>query len=144
MSSNKKFELSDIQIKFGGKYPPKDKKAIDLFKRAYKGDLLVRIAMIKIEGIKPFSDYIPKIKPAIVRKFQAQDKKGLPPPIHVYPENGKFVMSDDWNNYHLYLITGHRRIPCIVLGEAEGEYVTSKSEPFKLPPLTTEIIEEAN
>lgn len=142
--SVKKWTISDIKVKFGGKYPPKDEKAIELFKRAYDSELLVCIAMIKIEGIKPFSDYIPKIKGAIVRKFQVKDKEGFPPPIYVYPENGKFIMSDDWCIYHLYLITGHRKIPCIVLGDAEGEYVTAKSEPFHIPPPAFEMIEEVN
>ena len=52
------------------------------------------------------------------------------------------MMSDDYSNYHLYLITGRREVLCVVLGEADSEYVIEKSEPFKLPLPTIEIIKD--
>lgn len=136
--------IFDIKVKFGGKHAPKDDKAIELFKQAYKGEIKCYVAMIKVEGIKTFSNHIPKIKVGVVRRFQQKDLEGMPPPIHVYPQNGKFIMSDDYEKYHLYIITGHRKIPCIVLGEAEGEYILAKSEPFQLQPPPVEFLKEEN
>lgn len=135
-----KIKLSDIRYKFGKGNEPKDEKLLELLGSAYKGDLLCRVALIKIEGIKTFSDFIPKISAAYVRRFQEITKKGDLPQIYVYPEDGKFVMSDDYRTYHLYLITGHKKIMCVVLGEAEGNYVIEKSEPFRLPPPSIEVI----
>lgn len=53
-----KIDSSKIKADFSESYP-EDKKLTALFTDAYSGELLVRMTVIKTEGIKPFSKYIP-------------------------------------------------------------------------------------
>lgn len=129
----KTVKVSDIKVEFGGEHEPKDEKMIDLLKEAYTGKLLVRTAMIKIEGIKPFSDFKPKISAEFRNYFEDLEKQGTPPPLYVYPKDDFFIMSDDYNSYFLFLEKNHPKLVCLVLGEAEGPFVLEKSEPFQLP-----------
>ena len=133
----KTIKISDIQVKFGGTNEPKDQKIIDLFKDAYSGKLLVTVAMIKIEGIKPFSDFKPKISEGFRSHFEDLEKQDTPPQLHVYPKDGVFIMSDDYNAFYLYLEKNYSKVICLVLGEAEGEFVLEKSEPFQMPAPTS-------
>lgn len=134
----KTINISDIKAEFGGDKAPKDEKAIELFKKAYSGELMCHVALIKAQGIKPFSDFKPKTPEDFTKLLEKglQDKK--PIPIYVYQEDYMFVMSDDYNAYYYYLEKGLDKILCITLGEPTGPYVVEKSEPFKLPPLTAE------
>lgn len=129
----KTVKISDINSKFGGNSAPKDEKMIELLKEAYSGKLLAQVAMIKIEGIKPFSDFKPQISNEFRSYFEELEKQGNPPPLYVYPKDGYFVMSDDYNGYHLYMEKNYQKIVCVVLGDADGSLVLEKSEPFQLP-----------
>ena len=88
-------------------------------------------AIIKTEGIKPFSNYKPKISSDFKMYFEQQIKVKKPPSILVYPKSDKFIMSDDYNSFYSYLDQGYREILCMVLGDPKGKYVLSKSEPFQ-------------
>ena len=79
----KTIDISKIKVKFGGKNEPKDEKLIKLLKKAYHGELLVRVALIKTKGIKPFSTYKPTISKEFRKRFEDQEKQGNPPLIHV-------------------------------------------------------------
>ena len=50
-------------------------------------------------------------------------------------------MSDDYASYYLYKELGFDRLPCVVVGEAGREFVLQKSEPYKPPPPTAEILQ---
>lgn len=128
-----KVDVSDIKVEFGGDSEPEDKKLTGLFKKAYRGEVLVCTALIKTEGIKTFSTFKPNISDEFRAYFEEQEKQELPPPLYVYPEGEFFIMSDDYNTYYLYKEKGYKEIMCVVLGEAESEYVIEKSEPFQLP-----------
>lgn len=126
-------DTSKIQVKFGGENEPKDNKLIELLKNAYRGKSLVRMVLIKIEGIRPFSDFKPQTSKEYRDYFENAEKKNLPPPVYVYPEKGYFIMSDDYNAFYLYKEKGYRKIMCVLLGESESEHIVEKSKPFQLP-----------
>lgn len=132
--------ISKINVQFGGNNEPKDEKLIKLLKSAYSGKLLVRIALIKEENIKPFSNFKPDISNNFSEYFESLEKEGNPPPLHVYPENDYFVMSDDYNSYFLYKEKGYSKIMCILLGDSASKGIIESSDPFQLPPLTATII----
>lgn len=127
-------DFKNIKIKWEDE--PKDNKLIELLKLAYTGELLVKIALIKAEGIVPFSDYKPATSAKYKQYFEDLESQGKPPLLFVYPKNNFFVMSDDYNAYYLYKEKNYSTIGCLVLGEPIGEYVIECSEPFKLPPPT--------
>ena len=127
---------NDIEIKFGGGSPPKDEYMIDLLKGAYKHEFMVNIAIIKAEGIVPFSKFKPKLTQDHFDTYAKNDN-----PIYVYPKDGKFIMSDDYFSYYAKKAVNVEKFLCIVLGEASGDYVIEKSTPFYLPPPTYEINE---
>lgn len=140
---NKKLDISKIRIKFGGKNEPKDEKLIDLLKQAYSGNLLAKVALIKSDGIKPFSNYKPKISEEYRNSFENKEKQGSPPPIYVYPSNDFFIMSDDYRAYFLYKEKKYTQIMCILLGDSDSKFIIEKSESFKLPAPKVEVIKRS-
>lgn len=137
---NNNIDISKIKVQFGGKNEPKDERLIKLLKEAYTGRLLVRVALIKTEGIKPYSDFKPGISDEFRNYFENQEQQGKPPPLHVYPSDKFFIMSDDYRAYLLYKEKNYLKIMCVILGDSESEYIIEKSEPFKLPPPKFEVI----
>lgn len=142
MNPKSTIKLSDIKVGFGSENPPKDDYMIGLLSHAYKGELLCYMAIIKIEGIKPFSDYKPEISERFKNWFERKIAAHSPPPIYVYPKDDVFIMSDDYSAYNLYLKKGNKEMLCIVLGQAKGPHVIEKGKPFKLTPPTAEIMSE--
>jgi len=71
----KNLDISKIKVQFGDNHEPKDEKLIELFKKAYQGELLVRVALIKIEAIKPFSEFQPEIKQELLTNFENKKNK---------------------------------------------------------------------
>lgn len=136
----KKNDNSILEVKFGGENEPKDDKLIDLLKMAYNGEMLVRMAIIKAEGIKPFSSFKPKTSSEFRNYFNEMENEGTLLPIYVYPFGVYFIMSDDYNSYFLYKEKNYSQIPCVLLGDSESEYIVEKSEPFLLPPPTAQVI----
>lgn len=138
----KNIDISKIKVKFGGKYQTKDKKLIKLLEKAYQGELLVRVALIKFAAIKPFSDFQPEITPEFLIYFENKEKEGKPPPIYVYPSNEHFIMSDDYTTYYIYKKKKYSEIMCILLGDSNSEFILEKSEPFKLPLPEVQVIND--
>lgn len=136
----KNIKLSDIKIQFGGKFAPKDKKFIELYKKAFNEEIPVYWAMIDIEAIKPYSKYKPEPSQRIIDNTHQRLKNGKLPAIYVYSENDYFIMSDDYLLYYTYFYSGYKAIPCIVLGEPKGKSVKDQVGPIKLPKLEVEVI----
>lgn len=122
---------------------PIDEELLNLYKQAYKGELLCCKAIIKTEGIIPFSQFRPHISEELKVYFEncLQEEKG-PYPV-VYQKEDVFIMSDDYNAYYFFLERGHKEISCIVLGDATGPFVLVKSQPFVLP-IPTVVSEVVN
>ncbi len=131
----------EINSEFGPNDPPKDEELIRLISDAYQGELLCHHALIKAEGIIPFSDFQPKVADEFKEFFASKMAEKDPIPLFVYPKDGKFIMSDDYNCYSLYKELKFETLPCVVIGEATGEYVVEKSDPFKLPLPTFETFD---
>ena len=134
---SKTVKASDISVNSN---VPRDNYFIELYKKALKGDILCQIALIKIEGIKPFTGYEPKISEDYRSYFETQEKEGKPPMLHVYFKDDAFVMSDDYNAYFMYVEKGYKEVGCIVLGEVTGTYVLEKGKLFKLEASNQEPI----
>ncbi|TSC90378.1 MAG: hypothetical protein G01um10145_50 [Microgenomates group bacterium Gr01-1014_5] len=132
-------KLSDIKIKFGGKNLPKDKKFLELYKKAYNEQIHTYWGMVNIDGIKPFSNYHPEISQDFIDKFHQRIKSGKPSSMYVYLQNDSYMMSDDYSSYYLYLYSGYKKIPCYILGEPEDKYISDKVGPIKLPELQVEV-----
>ncbi len=140
MNKMKTIKLSDIKIKFGGKNLPKDNNFLDRYKQASLGKIPVYWGMINIEGIKPFSNYRPEISQDFIDNIHQKLNSGDLISIYVYPQKGVFIMSDDYNVYYLYIYSGYKKIPCYILGEPEGKYVSDQIGPIKLPKLQVEVL----
>ena len=135
----KNIKLSDIKVKFGGKYAPKDEKFMELYKKAFKEEIPVFWAMIDIEAIKPHSKFKPEPSQRSVDIIHQKLKDGKFPAIYVYPKNDYFIMSDDYTLYYKYFYSGYKAIPCIVLGEPKGKSVKDQVGPIKLPKIEGEL-----
>ena len=131
--------VSDIIIKNGA---PWDEYLIELLKKAYKGEIQCYIAVLNIEGIKPFSDYKPEISEKDREHFGQDLSEEKFPQIFVYPKSNMFIMSDNYNTYYLYKDKGIKQVLCVILGEAESPFILDKGKPFKLPPPTLEVTEK--
>ncbi len=120
-----------------------DEELLNLYKQAYKGELLCCKAIIKTEGIVPFSRFRPHISEGLKAYFEncLQEEKG-PYPV-VYQKEDIFIMSDDYRAYYFFLERGHKEISCVVLGNATGPFVLVKSQPFILP-IPTVVSEVVN
>lgn len=119
--------ISDLTVKFGGKYSPKDKEFIELYKKVIQKKIPYYFALIKKEGIVPFSDYKPTDFESIKKSIISDIKANKILPLHVYLKKGKFIMSDDYILYYAYMELGWDKLPCYVMGEPIGEYVIEKS-----------------
>lgn len=127
-------KLSDLPpIKFGGLHEPYDKKFAELYKNAIEGKLLVRVAFIVLDFIKPFSDFKPKISDEYREFFEEMEKEDNPLLLNVYPEGNHFIMEDDYLRYYVYKEKKQILVYCILYGESDNPYIISKSELFQLP-----------
>lgn len=133
-------KLSDIKVKFGGKHAPKDEGFIELYKKAFKEEIPVYWALIEKEAIKPFSKFLPDLSQKFVDNIHQKLDHGDLSSIYVYPENDIFIMSDDYNLYYIYLDLGYKKLPCFILGEPKGKYVSDLTGPVKLPKLEAEVL----
>ena len=121
---------------------PEDKKFGELFKKVLLKELPFYVAIIKTEGIKPFSSYKPTPSTALNHDILTNIKSGHHPKIHVYQEDEYFIMSDDYRTYFTYLELKKNLIPCIVLGsEPVGKYVTGVSDVICGYDMSVEILE---
>lgn len=122
-------DLNKVKINFGGpNNPEKDEKLIDLFGKAYKKEIPVYSTVIKTGVIKPFCNYKPS-KEALMglKSLHIENiNKGTPPMLHVYPEGNKFIMSDDYSAYYIYLDLGFDSVPCILLGDSDSKDIIEK------------------
>lgn len=135
---DKKYQVTMMKTEDVANLPsgnkPTDNKLLELLTGAYKGEFLCHTALILIEGIRPFSDYNPVISKEFRDYFHYRQTTDFPSMLYVYQEGDKFIMSDDYLSYHQYLEDGLKEVPCTVLGDPVGKYVSKKGKPFKLDP----------
>lgn len=129
----KMVNISDIQnAGFSDDTEPKDDHLMDLLKLAYTKKIYCRTVIVAIENVVPFSDYEPSISEDYVKYFKEKYQAGRPPGMLVYQrDDGKFVMSDDYNAYFMYKQVGADKVICQVLdAESMPENVIEASDPY--------------
>lgn len=139
----KTVNISDIQnADFTDDTEPKDERLMELLKLAYTKKIKCRLAVVPFENIVPFSNFEPNTSDDFVRYFKDKFDRGLPPSILVYQrEDGKFVMSDDYNAYFMYKRLNSSKVMCQVLdAETVPEGVIETSEPFYMDTPSVEQI----
>lgn len=133
--------LSNVRV---NKNIPKDPKFIRLFQAVMNRQLSYYECILRIEGIKPFSNYVPIIDESFRRYVFKKLDSGESPGIYVYMANKYFTMSDDYKLFYLYRNEiGATEIPCFCLGECVGKYVVRKKMIQNPPIPEIEIIKNS-
>lgn len=132
-------DISQISADFTDETEPRDEHLIELLGQAYRGEITCMMALANLEAIEPYSDFKPKVHEDYRARFIKRAQDGMPPALHVYAEDGKLIMSDDYNAFALYREYDMKKAICIVIGEAPAlEGVEYHGEPFILPLPTLE------
>ena len=129
----KTINISDIKnTGFSDDTEPKDDRLMELLKLAYTKKIYCRTVLVSIDNVVPFSDYQPNIGEDYANYFTEKYQAGKPPGMLVYQrEDGKFVMSDDYNAYFMYTQVGSDKVICQVLdAENAPEGVIEASDPY--------------
>lgn len=141
-----KIGASKIKPDFGENDKFKDEYFLGLLEKAYTGKLKSFMAIVKMNAIKPRTDYEPEVSGGFRRHFFEKLTKGEAMPLYVYQKEGKFIMSDDYSTYSLYKEMNAEEVPCVVIGEIiDTKDVVEVGEPFDLKELgasTEFVIEE--
>lgn len=132
---NKTIKISDIKnADFTDDTEPKDERLLELLKLAYTKKIYCRMAVVTFDNIVPFSSFEPNISDDYVKYFKEKYGNNHPPSMIVYQrEDGKFVMSDDYNAYFMHKRLNSDEVVCQVLdAETVPKGVVEASEPFYL------------
>jgi hypothetical protein len=130
---SKKISISDIQnADFTENTEPKDERLLELLKLAYTKKIYCRTALVPLENVIPFSDFIPNVSDDYLKYFKEKYAAGRPPGMLVYQSDDcKFVMSDDYNAYFMYRHMGAQNAICQILDAENEPYdVIEASEPY--------------
>lgn len=121
----RKIAIDKIENKFQpGEF---DRRFLNLFKQALQGMIEARRANIKLDMIEPYAELLPAVSEETLRYVVENS-----PPLHVYFQDGKFIMSDDYHTYSVYYTLPQEVVPCIVLGEFDKNLVENYSGPIAL------------
>lgn len=140
----KMVNISDIKnASFSDDTEPKDDRLMELLKLAYTKKVYCRTAIVAFDNVVPFSGYEPNVSDDYVKYFKEKYQVGQPPALIVYQrDDGKFVMSDDYNAYFMYKKLGADRVVCqVVDAENLPEGVIQSSDPYHM---NLPIVEQAN
>jgi hypothetical protein len=136
-----KIDVPKIKVDFGENDELRDKYLEELLNKAYEGKILCRMANIKMEAIKPFTEHKPEASEEFRNHFLKKAKEGNSIPMFVYRKSGKFMMSDDYNSYYMYKELGLEVVPCVVIGNIDDmKDVVNIGEPFQLETPTVQVI----
>lgn len=129
----KTINISDIKnAGFSDDTEPKDDQLMELLKLAYTKKIYCRTVLVSIDNVVPFSEYQPDVSEDYAKYFTEKYKAGRPPGMLVYQrDDGKFVMSDDYNAYFMYKQVGADKVICQVLdAESMPVNVIEASDPY--------------
>lgn len=117
-----------------GLQPLEDKVFQYLFGQAMTGDLQVFWAAIPMGLIIPFDkEYNPSLHPvgaAAIEEVTKEWQKGQFRYCWVYPQNKKFVLSDDYIIYFAALNGKPDYLPCFVMGDPHEDGVVDIQGPM--------------
>ena len=120
----------------GGFRPSPDPVYHYLLRRALEGELAVHRAVVPVALIRPYDERyrlrdLPIGGRAIRLVLQAWADGSLPV-VRVYPDGGRFVLSDDYVYYEAAREVERADLPCLVLGEAQAPGVMDIRGPLSL------------
>lgn len=134
-------DASKINVDFGENDKLKDEYLMKLLGKAYKGEIMCRMANIKMEAIEPTTDYKPMVSEDFRKHFSDKMKEGNPIPMFVYQKDGKFMMSDDYNSYYAYKELESKVVSCVVVGDVTSiKDIINIGEPFQLEAPAVQVI----
>lgn len=134
-------DASKIKTDFGENDEIKDEYLMELFGKAYKGEIMCQMANIRMEVIEPSTKYRPEASEEFRNNFLKKAKEGKSIPMFVYQKDGKFMMSDDYNSYYMYKELNASIVPCVIIGDvADMKYVVNIGKPFQLEAPKFEVI----
>ena len=99
------------QIDPGPPLYPTDGRFISHYQQYLLCTLNTEQSVIALEGLDPHSGVRPIVHPEFVAEVDAAIDRGEAPMITVYPQNGRFVMSDDYDAFFAYQALKCRRFP---------------------------------
>ena len=129
----KTINISDIKnAGFSDDTEPKDDRLMELLKLAYTKKIYCRTVLVSIDSVVPFSNYQPNVSEDYAKYFKEKYQAGKPTGMLVYQrDDGKFVMSDDYNAYFMYKQVGADKVICQVLdAEDVPKGVIEASDPY--------------
>lgn len=132
-------DISKIDTSFGGDNEPHDEYLSVLLGKAYKGELDCRKAVVKLDLIKPYSDFTPNITDDYSKRFLDRYKDMTPSDLLVYEKDGVFIMSDDYNAYFMYKEIEAVNAICTVIGDTTISEGVKYGKPFKMQMPTLEM-----
>ena len=139
--SDDTIDINQIDTSFGGVNEPEDAKLMEILRKAYRGEIDCHNAVVPIELIKPFSEFKPDITEGYREYFKKNYEDMAPPPLYVYADGGKFVMSDDYMAYEMYKELAAPIVLCVILGDSPEHEGVQKGPGYKMPAPTVDIIE---
>lgn len=132
-------DISKIDTSFGGDNEPHDEHLTVLLGKAYKGELDCRKAVVRLDLIRPYSDFTPNITDDYSKRFLDRYKDMTPPDLLVYEKDGVFIMSDDYNAYFMYKEVEAVNAICTVIGDTTISEGVKYGKPFKMQMPTIEM-----
>lgn len=139
----KMINLSNIQnLGFSDDTEPRDDCLMNLLKLAGRKKIYCRTVIVAIDNVVPFSDYEPNLSEEYIKYFKDKYRAGRPPVMLVYQrDDGRFVMSDNYNAYFMYKQVGADKVICEVLdAENVPEGAIEASDPYYTELLDVEEI----
>lgn len=134
--------IDQLNADFTDDTEPRDDRLIELLKQAYTQKIACRRATIGLTDIHPYSNYRPVVSESFRRHFTELLESDQPMPLLVYEKGGRYIMSDDYSAYSLYLENKVEPVSCIILDPSNVSLkLPNISEPFYLQLPTAEIIE---
>lgn len=112
----------------------KDHKYIKLVFQAYRREINCYRGQIRFQDIKPFSIFHMTVSDYQINEFVRKVAAYVPPPILVYQNGDKFILSDDYTKFEIYKVLKYKYIPAYILGETSNIKIKNKIGPVDLPP----------
>lgn len=133
--------IDDIKNDFGEEDQFRDDHLMELLKKAYDGEIMCRMANVKISAIVPFAKNDEPVAEDFRKYFLKKEQEESYLPMLVYQKGDKFIMSDDYSSYAMYKELGYDIAPCSVIGDiTDVTNIVNMGAPFRLKPPTAEII----
>lgn len=112
---------------------PRDDFLLNLSYLTYEGWRYCQEALVGIDLIHPYSDWVPDIDEETRAVFKKSVDENKPIPITLYEKDGKLIMSDDYELYYLYREFELYNVSAVIVGQyTENKYIGETKKPYKV------------